>query len=214
MQGRTPRFLQDVVESCLCGTCGPDNNGTCTDKQSSPNKPISVTVKWIVEAENPPDMLYVRFQNGKGKCSVNVTVTKTPGGSNDTYFITPKESSDNTGEICGVGGNNIVIYEDYPIIDKGPNSSPKKGVVHISCSDPLFVGLEFGPDSTSNNGCVDPFGQDQVCNCGGGDCNFEVLGGCVADPANATGPALCIGDQTGNSGEDCDPTCVSFLTID
>ena len=211
MQGRTPRFLQDVVESCLCGTCGPDNNGTCTDTKSSPNKPISLTVKWI--GADPPGTIYVKFQNGKNKCSV--TVTKTPGGSNDTYFITPKESSDNSGP-C-LGGNNIVIYEDYPIIDKGPNSSPKKGVVHISCSDPLFVGLEFGPDSTSNNGCVDPFGQNQVCNCGGGDCNFEVLGGCIADPDNATGPALCIGDQEGNSGEEgmaWDPTCVSFLTID
>jgi hypothetical protein len=194
LQGRTPRFLQDVVEPCLCGTCAPDDDGTCIDAGSSGgssgNKPISLTLEWINTANPAPETIYFRFKNQD--CFESATVF---GSGNDTYFI---ENNN-----CAPSGNKpgppFQIFPNLLISEVREKSAPLIGSLHTSCSDPLFVGLKFGPD------------------CDGGGCNFEVIGGCIADPANATEPALCIGDQTGNSGEEgvaWDPTCVSFLTID
>ena len=63
-----------------------------------------------------------------------------------------------------------------------------KGLIHTSCSAPLFEGLKFGPNTNANNnnGCgTFANATIELCDCPIGPCNFKVIGGCVQGVSGA-----------------------------
>ena len=173
-QENTKRFLQ-TIDLCLCGECD-DISGECTSLPQEPPvlwdtggaKPSSLTIKWIGSGA-APTTINVRFKN-KGKFD------SVPKGEGDTYFI-EKDSP------CK-GCNNLFVSN---------SANEDIASLHISCSNTLYVGLEFGLGSGAGN--------DNTCV--GTDCIFEVVGACVPNPNNIA-IEQCTGDQTENPGMEGD----------
>ena len=120
-------YLQEE-KKCLCGLCDEDTN-TCVNGTGN-FRPTFFALNYTGVPEDAPSAIsvFVKGTNGCQFKNIEPDVGFLNAGDN-IYFV-------DIGSTCGTGGDlNVFNGTDF--------SGEKIGYIHISCSQPLYIGLAF-----------------------------------------------------------------------
>ena len=182
---------------CLCGEC--DDSGECisgsasSSSSSSSSEDSNDRKLWTSGGPKPQSLTIKWIGSGPAPNSIDVRFKKKPRGIQQVF-----------------GTNGIYFFEKPPVC-RGCNnlyiSDSNAAIIatlHISCSNTLYIGQEFGRGSGSGN--------DNACV---GSCTpiFKIVGACVPNGSITQ----CTGDQTGNpnvEGQDYEFSTCSAPTLE
>ena len=147
-------------DPCLCGTCNATN--TCVNDGGS--RPIYFALHYTGVPEDAPTAISVQIK-GKAKCKfLDIKPDEMMLSDENIYFVNISP--------CGSGG-------DFKVYDGDAISGDMIGYLHISCSDPLYIGLAFEEQEPSG------FGP------------FTLIGSCFSTSRRDVRTPSCLGQCDG-----------------